>query len=134
MYHRDNIELTKEIIKGLYQAYKLRPLGDVKWFLGVRVVQDRATRKLWLVHNTYIEKITRRFSLLNRKYPSTPLPGYKLEKNKGQASKAQIKDYQRRIRLVLYIVIIIRPNIAYIAAQLSRFLTNPSLDHLIAVN
>jgi hypothetical protein len=35
---------------------------------------------------------------------------------------------------VLYIAIIIRPNIAYTAAQLSRFLTNPSLDHLMAVN
>jgi hypothetical protein len=86
------------------------------------------------VHDTYIENITRRFDLLNGKYPSTLLPGYKLEKNKGQASKAQIKDYQRRIRLVLYTVIIIRPDVAYIAAQLSRFLTNPSLDYLIAVN
>ena len=35
---------------------------------------------------------------------------------------------------MLYIAIIIRPNVAYAAAQLSRFLTNPSLDHLIAVN
>jgi hypothetical protein len=86
------------------------------------------------VHDTYIEKITRRFGLLNRKYSSTPLPGYKLEKNKGQASKAQIKDYQRRIRLVLYTAIIIRPNVAYAAAQLSRFLINPSLDYLIVVN
>jgi hypothetical protein len=84
--------------------------------------------------DTYIEKITRRFGLLDGKCPSTPLPGYKLEKNKGQASKAQIKDYQRRVRLVLYIAIMIRPNVAYVAAQLSRFLTNPSLDYLMAVN
>jgi hypothetical protein len=68
------------------------------------------------VHDTYIEKITRRFGLLNRKCPSTPLPGYKLEKNKGQASKAQIKDYQRRVGLVLYTAIIIRPDVAYTAA------------------
>jgi hypothetical protein len=45
------------------------------------------------VHDIYIEKIIRRFGLLNKKCPNTPLPGYKLEKNKGQASKAQIKDY-----------------------------------------
>jgi hypothetical protein len=106
----------------------------VKWFLGVRVVRDRAARKLWLVHDTYIEKIARRFGLLNGKCPSTPLPGYKLEKNKGQASKAQIKDYQRRVRSVLYIAIIIRLDVAYAAAQLSRFLINPSLDYLMAVN
>jgi hypothetical protein len=116
MYYKDNIKLTKAITKGLYQVYKLRPLCDVKWFLGVRVVRDRATRKLWLVYNTYIEKIARRFDLLNGKCPSTPLLGYKLEKNKGQAFKAQIKDYQRRVGLVLYTAIIIRPNVAYIAA------------------
>ena len=45
------------------------------------------------MYNTYIKKIARRFNLLNRKCPSTPLPGYKLKKNKGQAFKAQIKDY-----------------------------------------
>jgi hypothetical protein len=45
------------------------------------------------VYNTYIKKITRHFGLLNRKCPSTLLLGYKLDKNKGQASKAQIKDY-----------------------------------------
>jgi hypothetical protein len=28
----------------------------------------------------------------------------------------------------------IRPDVAYAAAQLSRFLTNPSLDYLIVVN
>jgi hypothetical protein len=116
MYYRDDIKLAKAITKGLYQVYKLRPLGDVKWFLGVRVVRDRAARKLWLVYNTYIEKIARRFDLLNGKCPSIPLPGYKLEKNKGQASKAQIKDYQRRVRSVLYTAIMIRPNIAYAAA------------------
>jgi hypothetical protein len=88
----------------------------VKWFLGVRVVRDRAAKKLWLVHDTYIEKITRRFGLFNRKCLSTLLPGYKLEKNKGQASKAQIKDYQRRVKSVLYTAIMIRPNVAYTAA------------------
>ena len=134
MYHREDEELIEAIIRGLYKAYNLRPLGDIKWFLGVRVVRDRAARKLWLIYNTYIEKIIRRFSLLNGKCPSTPVPAYKLKKNKGQASKAQIKDYQRRVGSVLYTAIIIRPDVAFAASQLSRFLTNPSLDHLAAVN
>jgi hypothetical protein len=45
------------------------------------------------VYNTYIKNIVRRFGLLNKKCPSTLLPGYKLKENKGQAFKAQIKDY-----------------------------------------
>ena len=45
------------------------------------------------MYNTYIKKIVKRFNLLNRKCSSILLLGYKLKKNKGQASKAQIKDY-----------------------------------------
>ena len=119
---------------GLHQAYDLKPYGDVKWFLGIRVVRDRAARKLWLVHDTYIEKITKRFDLLDGKCPSTPLPFFELKKNDGQASKGRIKQYQERVGSVLYTAIMIRPDVAFAAAQLSRFLTNPSEDHFAAVN
>jgi hypothetical protein len=100
----------------------------------VRVVRDRAARKLWLVYNTYIEKITKRFDLFDGKCPSTPLLFFELKKNEGQASKEQIKQYQERVRSVLYTAIMIRPDVAFAAAQLSRFLINPSEDHFTAVN
>jgi hypothetical protein len=35
---------------------------------------------------------------------------------------------------VLYTAIMIRPDVAFTAAQLSRFLINPSEDHFAAVN
>ena len=116
MYHKDDEERAQAITNGLHQAYKLRPLGDVKWFLGVRVIRDRAARKLWLVHDTYIEKITKRFGLLDGKCPSTPLPFFELKKNEGQATKAQIKQYQERVGSVLYTAIMIRPDVAFTAA------------------
>jgi hypothetical protein len=68
------------------------------------------------VHNTYIEKIAKRFDLLNGKCPSTPLPFFELKKNEGQAIKEQIKQYQQRVGLVLYTAIMIRPNVAFAAA------------------
>jgi hypothetical protein len=39
------------------------------------------------VHDTYIEKITKRFDLFNRKCLSIPLLFFELKKNKGQALK-----------------------------------------------
>ena len=35
---------------------------------------------------------------------------------------------------MLYIVIILRVDVAFVALRLSHFLTNPSLEHLAAVN
>ena len=86
------------------------------------------------MHDTYIEKITKRFGLLDGKCPSTPLPFFELKKNEGQATKAQIKQYQERVGSVLYTAIMIRPDVAFTAAQLSRFFINPSEDHFTAVN
>ena len=82
----------------------------------MRVVRDRAARKLWLVYDTYIEKITKRFDLLDRKCPSILLSFFELKKNEGQASKEQIKQYQERVGSVLYIAIMIRPDVAFTAA------------------
>ncbi len=34
-------------------------VGDVAWFLGIRAVRERSTRKAWLVQDQYIETIAK---------------------------------------------------------------------------
>ena len=63
LYHRDDTPIAQSFINQLKGAYELRDLGDIEWFLGIRVIRDRATRKIWLVHDTYIEKIAQKFGL-----------------------------------------------------------------------
>jgi hypothetical protein len=91
-YKNDEFHVIK-IVKSIKEAYELRDMRDMAWFLRVRVIRDRAAWKIWLVYNTYIKKITKRFELLDRKYPSTPLPSIEFKKYKGQALKRQIKEY-----------------------------------------
>jgi hypothetical protein len=134
LYHKDNQAEAEALLAGIKGAYKLHDLGDVKWFLGVRVVRDRAAKKIWLAHDTYIEKIAKRFDLINGKCPSTPLPFYELKKNTGIAPRHIIKLFQEKVGSVLYTAITIRPDVAYAASQLSHFLTNPSMEHMAAVD
>jgi hypothetical protein len=134
LYHKDDELHAIKIIKEMKAAYELRDMGDVEWFLGVRVIRDRAARKIWLVHDTYIEKITKKFGLIDGRCPSTPLPGLELTKYDGQAPKRQVKEYQEKVGSVLYTAIMIRPDVAYAASLLSQFLTNPGPEHLTAVN
>jgi hypothetical protein len=134
LYHRDDELRAAKVIKSIKEAYELRDMGDVGWFLGVRVIRDRAARKIWLVHDTYIEKIAKKFELIDGKCPSTPLPGLELRKYDGQAPKRQIKEYQEKVGSVLYTAIMIRPDVAFAASILSQFLTNPGPEHLTAVN
>ena len=133
--HRDDQEKADSLIHDLGRKYELRDLGDVEWFLGVRVIRDRVAQKIWLVHDTYIEKIAKKFGLDTWKCPSTPLPGLQLVKSEGDpAPSSRIKEFQEKVGSLLYSGIMIRADVAYAAAQLSHFLTNPSDEHISAVN
>ena len=32
----------------LLQAYEMRYIGELQWFLGIRIKRDRSDRRLWL--------------------------------------------------------------------------------------
>ena len=54
--------------------------------------------------------------------------------NEDIADHATTHLYQRKIGSVLYPAVITRPDIAFTAARLSSFLSNPSPDHMAAAN
>ena len=62
------------------------------------------------------------------------MPFFELKKNTGQAPKHIIKLYQEKVGSVLYTAITLRPDVAFAASQLSHFLTNPSMEHMAAVD
>jgi hypothetical protein len=61
IYYKSDKALAQQIISGIKSAYELRDIGDIKWFLGVHVIRDRAVKKLWLAYNIYIEKMATKF-------------------------------------------------------------------------
>jgi hypothetical protein len=134
LYHRDDAAKAQEVLAKMEKAYELHDLGDCKWFLGVRIVRDRAAKTANLMHDTYIEKIANRFKLINGKAPTTPLPMVDFTKHQGQAEPAKIKEYQEKVGSVLYTAIMIRPDVAFASSVLSQFLQNPAPEHLLAVD
>ncbi|RYC53684.1 hypothetical protein CHU98_g12525, partial [Xylaria longipes] len=131
LYHRDHEKQAQKVINGIKRAYEVKEQGDICWFLGIRVIRDRRARKISLVHDQYIEKIALRYDLADSSWiPVTPLPFKELMKHLGEASKAQVKVFQERVGSILYTAIMIRPDVAFAAAQLSKHLTNPSQEHL----
>jgi hypothetical protein len=102
----------------------------VKWFLGVRVIRDRLLKTINLVHDAYIDKIAKKFSLAEiGSFLEIPLAIEELLKSTGEALKQEIKSYQERVRLILYTAIMLWLDIAYTVSKLSHYLTNPSVDY-----
>jgi hypothetical protein len=118
----------------LIDRYEMRVLGELSWFLGIRIIRDRSQRKIWLCQDSYIEKIAKSFHLEDRKSPSTPMATVDLKPYEEQATAQEIYAYQRKVGSLLYAAIITRPDVANAAGKLSQYLTNPSPQHHGAVD
>ena len=46
MFRREDQARFEEVREGLFQAYEMKDLGELKWFLGIQVIRDRPNRKL----------------------------------------------------------------------------------------
>jgi hypothetical protein len=73
-FHRSNIHLHKSFEQSLVDLYNIKAMGDLTWFLGIRVIRDRDLRKIWLVQDAFIDKVCARFDIeaLGRS-PDVPL-------------------------------------------------------------
>jgi hypothetical protein len=128
-------DTIKQLKSQLDQKYGIADLGDATSFLNIRITRDLGNRKLWLTQDAYIDKLIARFHLEGSRKVSTPLPpGYDPSLNEGQATEGQIKEYQQKIGSVIYPSVVARPDIAFAASNLSRFLVNPSADHIQTAN
>jgi hypothetical protein len=61
LYHRNNILNANEIIQAFKTKYEIKDERGVKWFLGIRIIRDKEARKIFLLHDAYIEKIAAKF-------------------------------------------------------------------------
>ena len=134
MYRPENRYQATSFMESLGETFDVKDMGELKWFLGVRVIRDRPNRKLWLCQDSYVDKITRRFNLEFDKSPKTPMSTEAFEKNPNIASPQEIHLYQQKVGSLLYATIITRPDVARTANKLSEYLTNPSKTHFAAVD
>ena len=58
----------------LFNKYEMKALGEIEWFLGIRVTRDRISRKLWLCQDSYIDKIGAKFNITAVNAKTSPLP------------------------------------------------------------
>ncbi len=82
-----------EFKQKLRAKYEVRELGEVKHFIGICIVRDRTDRKLWLLQDSYINKMAKKFHIKLTKILKTPLPSIDLVKYEGIATKSQIQGY-----------------------------------------
>ena len=131
---KEKREEFEKIKNDLKEIFEIHDQGELKWFMGVRVLRNRKLRKLWLVQDSYIDYIVRKFGCehLPRAYtPITHIPRKNL--SKIRATARQMLEYLSRIGSVIYPSVVTRPDIAFACSVLSSFSSNPSQEHFAMV-
>ncbi|KAJ6114763.1 hypothetical protein N7486_000541 [Penicillium sp. IBT 16267x] len=126
-------ERARQLEQELEKHWELTDQGDAEWFLGIRILRNRAERKLWLVQDSYFTSVAERYNLTGRAPVWTPGTMEKLDPYEGQATPQSIHDYQQRVGSVQYGTTITRPDAAKKASILAQFMQNPGPKHHAAI-
>ena len=87
-----------DLLKELTQGYEFRVMGELEWFLGVKVSRNRWEKKLWLSQESYFEKICREFGCeIPGRMVCTPILDDGISKYDGSTSPNQIILYQNKV-------------------------------------
>ena len=79
--------------KNLFKSFDMKDLGLARQILGMQILRDRKSKKLWLLQEKYIERVLERFNMKYANPVSTPLGAhFKLRKKSCSSSKKDKKD------------------------------------------
>ena len=121
------INATKKMLN---KQFDMKDMGVADVILGIKITRTSEGYNLSQAH--YIEKILEKFSKDDEHIAKTPVDmTVHLAKNIGE-SMSQI-EYARIIGSLMYVMNCTRPDIAYAVSKLSRYTSNPGVDHWKAI-
>ena len=129
----DDILMLSDDMKGIIETkrflssiFKMKDLGEVDTIFGIKIKRNSGGYALNQTH--YIGKVVSKFSNLKIKDANTPFDSsVKLEKNDGRV--VDQLEYASAIGSLMYVAQCTRTDISFAISKLSRFTSNPSMEH-----
>jgi hypothetical protein len=128
-------EALDQLKINLKKVFEMQDLGPCNHFVGVRITRNRKARTITLCQDAFVDKILKRFGMEDCAPKSTPMDAGAMEHMvpfEGEASHKDREEYQSIVGSEMYLCTQTRPDIAFAMSILSRFLQNPSPQHIVA--
>ncbi|KAG8485681.1 hypothetical protein CXB51_019023 [Gossypium anomalum] len=135
---KDKGEIRK-VKAQLSEEFEMKDLGPAKKILGMEILRDRKTSKLYLSQKGYIEKVLCMFNMQSAKPVSTPLAAYfRLSSALSPQSDDEIEymshvPYSSAVGSLMYAMICSCPDLSYAVSAVSRYMANPGKEHWKAI-
>lgn len=113
----------------LASEFKMKDLGEVKCFMGMRIKIDRELKVLTIDQHEYIDRLLKKFNMYDCNGVSTPMEqNLKLLKNDDDKMVTE-NPYRELIGSVMYLMLATRPDICFSISFLSRFQDKATDEH-----
>ncbi|KAK8619691.1 hypothetical protein V6N13_135973 [Hibiscus sabdariffa] len=135
----NDIPTLQSIKTWLSSCFSMKDLGEAAYILGVKIYRDRSRRLLGLSQSTYIDKVLKRFSMVESKRGFLPMRhGISLSKEMCPSTPQERErmsqiPYASAIGSIMYAMICTRPDLSYALSMTSRYQANPGEGHWTAV-
>jgi hypothetical protein len=119
----NNLQVMQSVKAELMKEFKMKDLGDLNYFLGIRI--DRTKNDMILSQSVYLKKLLARFQMESCKPVKPPLevkPCREVEN--GQDCIVESKPYRELIECLMYVMLTTRPDLSAAVNFFSRFQTN----------
>ncbi|KAG8483801.1 hypothetical protein CXB51_022649 [Gossypium anomalum] len=122
---KDKGEIRK-VKAQLSEEFEMKDLGPAKKILGMEILRDRKTSKLYLSQKGYIEKVLCRFNMQSAKPVSTPLVAhFRLSSALSPQSDDEIEymshvPYSSAVGSLMYAMVCSRPDLSYAVSAFGR--------------
>lgn len=133
-------KVAEATVKMLNANYDMKDLGELSWYLGIKIAYSADRKTVELSQETYTESMLRTYGMENcnpRDVPATKVL-LRVSENMGPMSEEEehfMKDkpYREAVGALQYLSLCTRPDIAFAVNQVARHSNSPRKCHWLAV-
>ena len=135
----NSVKVLSDVKGYLKKQFDMKDLGEANYILGIKLLRDRKNKVLALSQASYIDKIVTRFGMENSKRGLLPFRhGIHLSKEQSPKTPEEKelmskKPYASAVGSLMYAMLCTRPDICYAVGVVSRYQSDPGVEHWTAV-